>query len=236
MNQRHLRVARVCKSFGRQRALVDITLGFAPGEVTSIIGPNGAGKTTLLGILSTLVRPTSGDILLGDEALGKTARQSVGYVGHEPGIYADLSAQQNLCLFAELYGVAEPKARAASMLDRVGLAGVSHALPARAFSRGMLQRLALARALLHDPEILLFDEPASALDPEGARWLSEELDRERKAGRMVILVTHDLGAAAEVSNHVVVLRRGRVAADQSRAGGFAPGEVRTLYEEALRDR
>jgi len=237
LNQRHLRVARVCKSFGRQRALVDVTLSFASGEVASIVGPNGAGKTTLLGILSTLVRPTTGQILLGEEGMdSRTARQSIGYVGHEPGVYADLSAQQNLRLFAALYAIPDAEVRITSMLERVDLAAVHHDLPARAFSRGMLQRLALARALLHNPDILLFDEPSSALDPVGVRWLAEELDRERKAGRMVILVTHDLDAAAQVSSHIVVLRRGRVAADKTQADGFGPAEVRALYEEALRDR
>jgi len=238
MNARHLRVARVCKIFGRQRALVDVTLDFASGEVASIVGPNGAGKTTLLGILSTLVKPTSGDIILDDQPMNKsrTARQAIGYVGHEPGVYPDLSAQQNLALFAALYGLADAKPCVDGMLERVGLGGVYHDLPARAFSRGMLQRLALARALLHNPDILLFDEPSSALDPIGVRWLAEELDHERKAGRLVILVTHDLDAAAQVSSHIVVLRRGRVAADHRKAEGFAAAEVRALYEEALRDR
>jgi heme exporter protein A len=236
MSQRNLRAARVCKSFGRQRALVDVSLSFAPGGVAAIVGPNGAGKTTLLAILSTLVRPTSGQILLGEEALGRTTRQSIGYVGHEPGIYPDLSAWQNLRLFAALYAIPSPDDRVASMLERVDLASVHSDLPARAFSRGMLQRLALARALLHDPDILLFDEPSSALDPLGVRWLAEELCREREAGRLVILVTHDLDAAAQVSNHIVVLRRGRVVADQDRSGGFTAPEVRALYEEALRDR
>lgn len=236
MSQRHLRVARVCKTFGRQRALVDVSLDFASGQVASVVGPNGAGKTTLLGILSTLVRPTSGEILLGGEAMNRsrTARQSIGYVGHEPGVYPDLSAQQNLRLFAALYALADAEARIAAMLERVGLGGVHHDLPARAFSRGMLQRLALARALLHDPDILLFDEPSSALDPVGVRWLADELKRERDAGRLVILVTHDLDAAAQVSNHIVVLRRGRVAANHTQPAGFAAAEVRALYEEALR--
>jgi heme exporter protein A len=238
MSQRHLRVARVCKSFGRQRALVDVTLRFTAGEVASIVGPNGAGKTTLLGILSTLVRPTTGEIFLGEESIHKdrAARQAIGYVGHEPGVYPDLSAQQNLRLFAALYAIPDAEASIAGMLERVGLGGVHPDLPARAFSRGMLQRLALARALLHNPDILLFDEPSSALDPVGVRWLADELDRERQAGRLVILVTHDLDAAAQVSSHIVVLRRGRVAADKSKPDGFAPAEVRTLYEEALRDR
>jgi heme exporter protein A len=238
MSQRHLRVARVCKSFGRQRALVDVTLEFSSGQVASIVGPNGAGKTTLLGILSTLVNPTSGEIRLDGAVMhgSREARQSIGYVGHEPGVYPDLSAQQNLRLFAALYAIPDADACITGMLDRVGLGGVHRDLPARAFSRGMLQRLALARALLHNPDILLFDEPSSALDPVGVRWLADELGRERAAGRLVILVTHDLDAAAQVSSHIVVLRRGRVAADKNSAAGFASAEVRAMYDEALRDR
>jgi heme exporter protein A len=238
MSQRRLCVARVSKTFGRHRALADVTLDFVSGQVASIVGPNGAGKTTLLGILSTLVRPSSGELRLDGESMhhSRTARHSIGYVGHEPGVYPDLSAQQNLRLFGALYALPDVEARVASMLERVGLGDVHHDLPARAFSRGMLQRLALARALLHDPDILLFDEPSSALDPLGVRWLTDELGSEREAGRLVILVTHDLLAAAQVSNHIVVLRRGRVAADKTQASGFAPAEVHGLYEEALRER
>jgi len=234
---RHLRVAKVCKSYGRQRALVDASVTFAPGQVSAIVGPNGAGKTTLLGILSTLVRPTSGEIFLGEEPLTllPAARQTIGYVGHEAGVYPDLSARQNLQLFASLYALPDAGARIHSMLARVDLADVRHDLPARAYSRGMLQRLALARALLHSPEILLFDEPSSALDPVGVRWLAEELLRERDAGRLVILVTHDLEAAAQVASHLVVIRRGRVALDRVEPAGFTPAKVRTLYQEALRD-
>jgi len=236
MSERHLRVARVSKNYGRQRALTDVSLEFAPGRVSAIVGPNGAGKTTLLGILSTLVRPTTGEILLGDKTLGRDARQTIGYVGHEPGVYPDLSARQNLRLFASLYALAGAEERIATMLERVDLADVRGDLPARAYSRGMLQRLALARALLHGPEILLFDEPSSALDPVGVRWLSAELLREREAGRLVILVTHDLEAAAAVAGHIVVIRRGRVALERAQPSGFAPSEVRALYEEALRER
>jgi heme exporter protein A len=233
MNERHLRVAKVSKNFGRQRALVDVSLEFVPGRVTAIVGPNGAGKTTLLGILSTLVRPTHGEALLGDRPLTRGERHTIGYVGHEPGVYPDLSARQNLRLFASLYALPDGDQRIATMLERVGLADVRDDLPARAYSRGMLQRLALARALLHRPEILLFDEPSSALDPAGVRWLGEELRREREAGRLVIFVTHDLDAAAEVASHIAIFRRGRVALERSQASGFAASEVRTLYEEAL---
>jgi heme exporter protein A len=234
MSERHLRVAKVSKSFGRHRALIDVNLQFEPGRVAAIVGPNGAGKTTLLSILSTLSRPTSGQILLGEEPLDRNARHTIGYVGHEPGVYPDLSARQNLELFASLYQLSDARARIDRMLARVDLADVRSDLPARAFSRGMLQRLALARALLHGPEILLFDEPSSALDPVGVHWLTDELLRERDAGRLVILVTHDLEAAAQVASHVVVIRRGRVAVERVQAGGFATPDVRAIYEEALR--
>ncbi len=236
MSMRHLRVANVSKSFGRQRGLVGVSLDFAPGRVAAVVGPNGAGKTTLLAILSTLARPSSGEILLGDAPLDRDVRQSIGYVGHEPGVYPDLSAYQNLRLFAALYALPDPEDRIARMLERVDLADVRKDLPARAYSRGMLQRLALARALLHEPEILLFDEPSSALDPVGVRWLTQELLRERDARRLVVLVTHDLDAAAQVAGHLVVIRRGRVALDHTQEAGYAAPEVRALYEEALRDR
>lgn len=233
--KRHLRVANLSKSYGRQRALVDVSLAFLPGQVAAVVGPNGAGKTTLLAILSTLVKPTRGDIFLGNEPMthAPAARIAIGYVGHEPGVYPDLSAQQNLRLFASLYALADAERRIATMLERVDLADVRADLPARAYSRGMLQRLALARALLHGPEILLFDEPSAALDPIGARWLSDELKRERESGKLVVLVTHDLEAAAQVANQVVVIRRGRVALDRTQPTGFTASEVRALYQEAL---
>jgi heme exporter protein A len=138
-----------------------------------------------------------------------------------------------LRLFASLYGIANAECRIDEMLARVGLDGGRREVAARTFSRGMLQRLALARALLHEPEILLFDEPGAALDPAGAAWLAGELRREREAGRLVVLVTHDLAAAAAIATHVVVLRRGRVACDETRAI-FSPDEVRAIYEEATR--
>jgi len=235
MSERELRLVNVGKTFGRHRALADVSLAFVPGRVAAVLGPNGAGKSTLLGLLSTLSQPSQGRIILGDEDLSRHSRlrASIGYVGHEPGVYGDLSARQNLRLFASLYGIANGERRIDEMLARVGLDGVRREAAARTFSRGMLQRLSLARALLHEPEILLFDEPGSALDPAGAAWLAGELQREREAGRLVVLVTHDLVAAAAIATHVVVLRRGRVACDETRTS-FSADEVRALYEEATR--
>jgi len=233
---------KVGKTYAGRRALVDVTTTFGAGEVSAVLGPNGAGKTTMLGILSTLVPPTTGQVVWkqanGDVALGRAsdARARIGYVGHDPGLYGDLTARENLLLFAELYGLPRAAERATAMLERVGLADAPSVdvAAARTFSRGMTQRLALARALLHEPDLLLFDEPSSALDPAGADWLEAELSAERDAGRVVVLVTHDLEAAAAVAEHVVVLRRGRVAHDERRAGGFGAEALRALYTERTR--
>jgi heme exporter protein A len=232
---RQLRLDKVGKTFGRHRALADVSLTFAPGRVAAVLGPNGAGKSTLLGLLSTLAQPSQGTITLGEDRLtrGTPLRALIGYVGHEPGLYGDLSARQNLRLFAALYGLAEPDRRIDEMLARVGLDSARREVAVRTFSRGMLQRLALARALLHQPQILLFDEPSAALDPAGADWLAGELTAERDAGRLVVLVTHDLAAAAAVASHLVVLRRGRVVYDQTQPS-YSDEQVRAIYQEATR--
>ncbi|MES1164473.1 MAG: ABC transporter ATP-binding protein [Verrucomicrobiota bacterium] len=224
----------VGRTFGRRRALIDVRTTFQPGEVTAILGPNGAGKSTLLGVVATLLAPTTGRVTWGDHELrrGSPARAALGYVGHDPGLYLDLGALQNLGLFARFYGLLDPEGRSRTLLDRVGLGDVPAEAPVRTFSRGMLQRLALARALLHEPAILLFDEPGSALDPAGVRWLAGELGRERAAGRVVVLVTHDLEAAGALAEHVIVMRRGRVARDERRAGPWGAAVLRAAYEES----
>jgi heme exporter protein A len=231
-----LSLEQVSKTFGRHRALVDLTVTFASGQVAAVLGPNGAGKSTLLGILSTLVRPNAGRVTFDGRSVHRHAdvRTTIGYVGHEPGLYGDLTARQNLALFASLYGIREAAQRSEQMLSRVGLADVRRDAIVRTFSRGMQQRLALARALLHEPRILLFDEPGSALDPAGAAWLAEEIAEERAAGRLVVLVTHDLEAAAAVATHLVILRRGRVGYDEQSGAGFKAEEVRRVYEESTR--
>ena len=135
--------------------LADVNVTFQPGRIAAVLGPNGAGKTTLLGILSTLVTPSAGEVRWGGEVLGRgsAARARIGYVGHEPGIYGDLTAAENVALFAGLHGVPDGAGRAPALLARVGLGDAQRDAPARTFSRGMLQRLALARALVHDPTL-----------------------------------------------------------------------------------
>ena len=190
---------------------VDLTV--EAGEVVVLLGPNGAGKTTLLRMLALLVRPTEGELALFGTS-GRVAppdlRRRIGYAGHESLCYPDLTAAENLGFYARLFGIGEAPARIAAMLAWAGLDGAGRR-PVRAFSRGMAQRLALARAMLHDPDLLLLDEPWSALDPAAAGALTERLAALRAAGRAIVLTTHDVPRAAPVATRVAVLARGRIA-------------------------
>lgn len=225
-----LHLENVGKSFGRHRALVGVSTVFSPGQVATILGPNGAGKSTLLGVLATLVRPTTGTLRWGDAPLHPTApaRAAIGYVGHDPGLYGDLGAFDNLALFGALHGrqIAAP-----ALLERVGLGHVDPTAPVRTYSRGMQQRLALARALLHEPPILLFDEPSAALDPTGAEWLAAQLAAQRADGRIVVVVTHDLDAVAPLADQVLVLRRGRLVYDAPVPVPLSGEDLRRLYQD-----
>ena len=171
-----------------------------PGRVAAVLGPNGAGKTTLLGILSTLVSPSSGDGALGRRARSIAARRCARASATSATSRASTAIsppRENLRFFCALHGRDATPPASIALLARVGpRRRAAPTRAARTFSRGMLQRLALARALAHDPALLLFDEPSAALDPAGAAWLQTELAAERAAGRTVVLVTHDLEAAA----------------------------------------
>ena len=225
-------VRKVGKRFGQHRALANVDVELAAGEVCALLGPNGAGKSTLLGILSTLVRPSSGDVSYheGDAARRSDdrLRSEIGLLAHASLCYGELTAVENLEFFAGLYGIADPTARAHALLDQVGLDAKARERPARTYSRGMMQRLALARALVADPSLLLLDEPFTGLDRGGALSLGKRLGQARAEGVIVLVVTHDLEAIAEVTDHVVVLRRGQVAHAEKKRG-FSYPELRDLY-------
>jgi heme exporter protein A len=219
------------KRYGQHRALANVELSLAAGEVCALLGPNGAGKTTLIGILSTLVRPTAGQVRYldgdGERASDDRLRAEIGLLAHASLCYGELSAIENLVFFAGLYGVADAAGRAATLLDEVGLEPRARTQPARTYSRGMLQRLALARALLARPSLLLLDEPFTGLDRDGAQALGQRLGRAKADG--AIVVTHDLEAIAGVTDHAVVLRGGKLAGRERAAAGFSYAELRELY-------
>ena len=169
-------MSKVGKIYGGRRALADVSTTFEPGRIAAVLGPNGAGKSTLLGILSTLIAPSAGEVRWGDAAararLGAAGAHRLRRARARP-LRRSRRPRENLTLFAALYGVDRSARRARPRCSaRVGLGDAPAEAPARTFSRGMLQRLALARALVHDPALLLFDEPAAALDPAGADWLA----------------------------------------------------------------
>jgi ABC-type multidrug transport system ATPase subunit len=171
------------KRYGPRRVLRGVSFELPPGGVLLVTGPNGSGKTTLLRLLAGLIAPTAGELELGVD------RGRVGYLGHEPLLYRDLTARENLDLFGRLYRVPERRERSGMLLERFGLWDV-RAERVGAFSRGMTQRLALCRALLHDPDVVILDEPFTALDERGAEILDGELG-ELVPGRATIVATHD---------------------------------------------
>ena len=200
--------------YGRRRALSPVTLTFQAGEIAALLGPNGAGKSTLLGLLASLGRPSSGTVEYGTGGLGERAaavRARVGWLGHDLGLYPELSARQNLEFFARLHGI--PSSVVPAALARAGLAD-RHTEPVLGFSRGMKQRLALERALLHAPRLVLLDEPFTGLDRHAGDALAGRLAGLRETGRIVVVATHDLEAAEGVCDRVVVLRDGRVLVDE----------------------
>lgn len=200
--------------YGRRRALSPVSLTFRAGEIAVLLGPNGAGKSTLLGLLASLGRPSSGTVEYGSGGLGARAadvRARVGWLGHDPGLYPELSARQNLEFFARLHAV--PASVVPAALARAGLAD-RDAEPVLEFSRGMKQRLALERALLHGPRLVLLDEPFTGLDRYAGDALAGRLAGLRETGRIVVFATHDLEAAEAVCDRVVVLQDGRMLADE----------------------
>jgi heme exporter protein A len=197
------------KRFGPVRALRGLDLEVRAGSTLAVIGPNGAGKSTLLRLLSGLMRPSGGALRVGrDDGDRRSRRGHVGLITHASFLYPALTARENLILAARLYGVPNPAERADALLEEQELSAVAERR-AGGFSRGMSQRLSIARGLVHDPEIVLLDEPFAGLDPRAAGRLSERLGALRSARRTVVLVTHDLARAAELADQTLLLVRGQ---------------------------
>lgn len=222
----------VSRHFGRRRAVTQVSLVVGKGEVLGLLGPNGAGKSTLLGMLATLVTPTSGSIRYGEHsvaAAGPGIRGCIGLLAHELHLYAELTARQNLSFFARLYGLEEgPIVEEA--LDRASLSDRADDSVA-SFSRGMRQRLALERALLHCPRLVLMDEPFTGLDDQAVSVVSARLRQLSENGAIVIVATHDLDVADGLVSRVAVVRRGRLISDEPAAPGLR-ARYRTLIGAA----
>lgn len=213
-----IRLQQITKQFGRFKALDNLSIEIPSGDFVALLGPNGAGKTTTLKLLAGLIRPSSGSIQV-DES-GKSNRsvflQSIGMVSHQSFLYNDLTAIENLRFYANMYNVSNASARITLLLKRVGLSARGDDI-VRTFSRGMLQRLSIARALLHEPQMLLLDEPYTGLDVHGCRFLDEVLKEYHADGHSIVMITHDLDRILGLSNRIVVLDKGHAVFDRRSA-------------------
>ena len=226
-------VEGVWKFYGDYPALRNVSLSAAPGACLALIGRNGAGKTTLLRTIAGFSRPGKGKItIFGNGPRDTQTRRLMGFIGHGISVYDELSALENLMLFGKLYGVADPKKTALDWLERTGLDRVKDGL-VREFSRGMRQRLAVARAFLHGPKVLLLDEPFTSLDDRAIAVLQRLLREALADGKTIVMSTHQLREALELATHVALLNRGQVAFHGPRTPEMAadPGWVYAHYGE-----
>jgi ABC-type multidrug transport system ATPase subunit len=223
-------VRGVSRHFGRRRALAQVDLTFPQGQIVGLFGPNGAGKSTLIGILSTIVRPSLGSVLYGTRTAaegGDELRTRIGLLGHDLFLYGDLTARENLEFFGRLYGVPRLDERIGTALADARLEDRAHDRVSR-FSRGLRQRLALERALLHGPRLVLLDEPFTGLDDESTWLLVARLKALRESGAIVVMATHDFDSAEGVVDRAVCLQGGR-----ARDLPPGPAPLRERYRQAL---
>ena len=222
------------KWFGHLPAVRGISFTLSPGEFVTLFGPNGAGKTTLLRMLAGSLRPTRGELVFAgsdEEDRDVRWRRRIGVLSHQTYLYGYLTAEENLRFFGKLYGLSRLEERIDSLLGEVGLrdrAGDQ----VRVFSRGMQQRLALARTLLHDPQLVLLDEPYTGLDPHAARMLRGVLEKLRDGERTVFLVTHNISQGLELADRVVVQAGGRWVSDEPREL-VETAEFEQIYSERV---
>lgn len=229
-----LDVQAISKSYGPYRILDGISLQVGAGGAVGLVGPNGAGKSTLLRLLAGLTRPTRGKVRIhGDDVRGDaTRRRLLGYVSHEALVYPQLTARENLLFYGALYNISGAAEKADELLEDVGL-GWTGRRRVQAFSRGMVQRLTLARALLHEPEILLLDEPHTGLDPEAAEGLGRILRNFRRGGGTMLIATHELHRIPGLVDRLVVLHLGRVRADRSVSPDEPLEGLLDFYQKAI---
>ena len=209
----------MARRFGHRRAVDGVSFTLGAGECLALFGPNGAGKTTLLRMLAGLLRPSAGTVRVAGAELGRdaAARGLVGVLSHQSMLYAPLTARENVEFSARLYGLADPRAAAERALDRMRVLDRADA-PVRALSRGLQQRVSVARATVHEPRLLLLDEPYTGLDDAGAAALTELLVALKAAGTALVLVTHNLQEGLALATQVAVMRAGRLVREAPRGG------------------
>jgi heme exporter protein A len=228
-----LEVRDLTRAFGVRKALDGVTFDLPVGAFLSIFGPNGAGKTTLLKVLTTLLTPTGGSArVLGCDVVADAVdlRNRIGLISHNPLLYPDLTAEENLLFFAEMYGIESPAARVDELLTAVELDHRRLDL-ARTFSRGMLQRLSIARALLHRPDVIFLDEPYSGLDPHAVD-IFDGLMAQIRGKHTFVMVSHDLDKGLELCSHALILSRGRVVMFEQREA-IDEGAFRQTYRATV---
>lgn len=229
-----IKVDRLIKRFGPKTVLGNLSLEVDDGEFVAIIGPNGAGKTTLLRILSSLSKPNSGAISVSGYKLPSQAakvRQRLGVVSHLPLLYGDLTAEENLIFYGRMYAVSDLPGRIRRVLDLVGLSNRAGDL-VRTFSRGMQQRLAIGRAVLHDPEVLLLDEPHTGLDQDACNMLDKILKDVAVQGRTVVMTSHDFVRVQDLANRFDVLSKGRIISSV-RSADLQRDGLQAFYRKSL---
>jgi len=200
----------LAKRFGRAAALRGVEFEIPVGSSLAVLGPNGAGKSTLLRLIAGLARPSAGSVeVRGIDCHRRRARAGIGYIGHATLLYPALTARENLLFAARCHAVRDPQARADALLEESGL-GSAADRKAGEFSRGMAQRLAIARSLVHDPDLVLLDEPFTGLDRVASDRFSDRIDAMHRDGRTLVLVTHDLRAATRFADRAIVLARGQI--------------------------
>jgi heme exporter protein A len=231
-----IEVRSLVKAFGLKPVLRGLNFSVQGGEFVALLGPNGAGKTTFLRILATLSKPKLGEVRVGGFQLPQQSaqvRRRLGVVSHQPLLYGDLTAEENLRFYARMYSIQNAAERIQTVLELVGLYPRRRDL-VRSFSRGMQQRLAIGRAVLHEPEILLFDEPHTGLDQDAAAMLDEVLRTIAAGGRTVVMTSHDLLRAARLADRVDILSKGVIAASIP-GGEVDPVELSELYRQVTHD-
>ncbi|HYB94270.1 MAG TPA: heme ABC exporter ATP-binding protein CcmA [Vicinamibacterales bacterium] len=215
-------VKDVARHYGRRKALSQITFSCDAGDIVGLLGPNGAGKSTLLNILATLLTPSRGSVQYGDQQAvdGAVVRGLIGMLGHDLFLYPELTARENLTFFAHLYGLPNAARVVDAALARAGLTERGDDLVS-GFSRGMRQRVALERALLHDPRLILLDEPFTGLDQTSTAALVDRLKERQRAGCLIVMATHDLDVADGLLTRAIYLKNGRMVASDTDPSGLA---------------